>query len=215
MYKIDLHTHSSGSPDGAIQANHYAQIIEDGGLDYIAITDHDSIAHALEIKKALGEHIIVGEEITSSEGELIGLFLKTPIKPHMSALDTVQAIKRQGGVVYVPHPFETVRKGITMVGLEHIMEFVDIIEVYNGRAFFQNKGPKAATVSRVHNKAGAASSDAHGVKGLGTAYSLVKKKPTPENLGEQLMTAHLTMHRPPLHTLLYPKANRLRKRFVR
>ena len=215
MLKLDLHTHSSTSPDGAITMDQYARVIEDGTLDYVAVTDHDSIAHALELRKMLGDHIIVGEEITSSEGEIIGLFLRSAVPAHLTALETAQEIKRQGGLVYIPHPFETVRKGITAPTLDHIMELVDIIEVYNGRAVLQNKGPKAATTARLHSKPGAASSDAHGVKGLGTAYSAIKEAPTPKNLLSQLETAHLVMKRPPFKTLLYPKANRLKKRFVR
>ena len=215
MLKLDLHTHSSDSPDGAITMDQYARVIEDGTLDYVAVTDHDSITHALELRKLLGDHIIVGQEITSSEGEIIGLFLTSPVPPRLSALETAQAIKHQGGLVYVPHPFETVRKGITTTTLDHIMELVDIIEVYNGRAVLQNKGPQAATVARLQSKAGTASSDAHGVKGLGTAYSAIKEAPTAKNLLSQLETAHLIMRRPPLQTLLYPKANRLKKRLRR
>ncbi len=215
MFKLDLHTHSSASPDGAITVEQYAQIIEDGALDYIAVTDHDTVTKALELQRTLGEHIIIGEEITTTEGEIIGLFLTSPVPPQLSALETVQAIKRQGGLVYIPHPFETVRKGINQVTLDHIIEFVDIIEVYNGRAVLQNKGPQAATIARLKNKPGAASSDAHGAKGLGTAFTNIKDIPTAKNLCSLLETGHLTMHRPPLTSLLYPKVNRLKKRLAR
>lgn len=214
MFKIDLHTHSTGSVDGGISAAQYAQAIENGTLDFIAVTDHDSITHAVQLKKTLGEHIIVGEEISTREGEIIGLFLKEAIPSGLSALEVVQAIHKQDGLVYVPHPFETVRHGVSATVLEHIMEEVDIIEIYNGRAIFQNKGPQATTVARLNNKPGAASSDAHGAKGLGCAYSQLKHKPTSKNLVDELQTAHLMMRHPPLKTLLYPKINRFRKRFV-
>lgn len=215
MLKVDFHTHSSASPDGGISTEQYAQVLEDGTLDYVAITDHNTTTKALELHSLLGEQIIVGEEITAREGELIGLFLKETIPAGLSALETAQAIRKQGGLVYIPHPFETVRKGIPQSTLEQIMELVDIIEVFNGRAFFQNKGPAATTVARLNHKPGVASSDAHGVKGLGTAYTTIKKKPTKESLLAELKVAHLTMHRPPLHTLLYPKTNRIRKRLYR
>lgn len=214
MYKIDLHTHSTASPDGGITPEQYAQIIEDGLLDYVAITDHNTITGALEIKKQLGRRIIVGEEIEAQEGEIIGLFIKESIPANLTALETVQYIKQQGGLVYIPHPFETVRKGISQDTLRQIMDFVDIIEAYNGRAVFQNKGPEATKVSRLNNIPVAASSDAHGVKGIGTAFSQVSTPPTSKNLPLQLATAKLAMRRPPLRTLLYPKLNRLTNRWL-
>ena len=215
MYKIDLHTHSIKSRDGSITAEQYTEALENGLLDYIAITDHNHIDFATKLQKSLGDKIIIGEEINSLEGEIIGLFLTESVPRDLSAKDTIKAIKKQKGLVYIPHPFETVRQGISKTSLESIIDEVDIIEIYNGRAFFQNKGPQAVTTARIYNKPGAASSDAHGIKGLGTAYANVAKKPTPENLPEQLHTAKLSMQRPPMKTLLYPKINRIKKGWVR
>jgi predicted metal-dependent phosphoesterase TrpH len=212
MLKIDLHTHSDLSPDGGIKPSDYIQVIEDESLNYIAITDHNTIDGAQALAKSLGEHIIIGEEITTREGELIGLFLEKAIKPGMPAYETASAIKAQGGLVYIPHPFETVRHGISEAILNGIADQVDVVEVHNGRAFFQNRGPRAATWARLNGKVMAASSDAHGLKGLCTTYSSVSKPPTPDNLVRLLAQARLTTGRPPLRTLLYPKAHKLRKR---
>ena len=74
MYKVDLHTHSQASPDGGIRPEQYAQALATEKLDFIAITDHDRIDFALGMQKALGNKIIVGQEITTSVGELIGLY---------------------------------------------------------------------------------------------------------------------------------------------
>lgn len=215
MIKLDLHTHSHASPDGGITADQYATALEDNILDFIAVTDHDSIDEAKRLHESLGERIIVGEEITTLHGEIIGLFLHKVIPPGQSALKTVQAIKEQGGLVYIPHPFETVRKGITQTDLDHIAELVDIVEVYNGRALLQNRGPEATTWARMNGKVAAASSDAHGIKGVGSAYSTIKESPSKNNLIELLRLAHLHMRRPPMKTLLYPKANRLLKKFTK
>ena len=210
MIKIDLHTHSVGSPDGGITIKEYSRLLDDKVLDMIAVTDHDSIEQALIIQSKLGPRIIIGEEITSLEGEIIGLFLNQKVEPGLSAIKTVQAIKSQGGLVYIPHPFETVRKGITQSAIDSISDEIDIVEVYNGRAVFQNKGPQALTWARLHNKIGAASSDAHGIKGIGTTYSSVETVPTKESFLEVLKTARLTTKRPPLLSLFYPKYNRFR-----
>lgn len=215
MFKVDLHTHSTASPDGGISAEQYATLLENGILDYIAVTDHDSIEFAQQLHKNLGDRIIVGEEINAIEGEIIGLFLKERIAPGLSAFETAQAIHKQGGLVYIPHPFETVRSGISPTALEHIVDMVDIIEVYNARAVMQNRGPQAVTWARVNSRPGAASSDAHGLKGVGSAYTSIKIEPTVDTLAPSIATGHLHMVRPPLKTLLYPKANRLLKKLRR
>ncbi len=212
MFKTDLHTHSQASPDGGITPEQYAKALETELLDFIAITDHDRIDFALGMQKALGEKIIVGEEITTSEGELIGLFLNKRIVPGLTALETAQAIHDQGGLVYVPHPFETVRKGVNRETLDAIAEFVDIVEVYNGRAVFQNFSPQAATWAKTNAKAGASSSDAHGFKGLGNSYSILSEKAARGSLVTSLSMVNLAHRRPPLHTLLYPKFHRVAKK---
>jgi predicted metal-dependent phosphoesterase TrpH len=215
MLKIDLHTHSSASPDGGITPEEYAEALEKGNLDYIAVTDHNTIEMAEHLHATHGSAIIIGEEITCQEGELVGLFLKHAVKPGHSALVAAEEIARQGGLVYLPHPFETVRKGLPMETLETIAKLVDIVEVHNGRAVFQNRGPQAHTWARLHRKPVAASSDAHGYKGLGTTYSVINQAPNAQNLPELLLKAHYTVKRPPLHSLLYPKYHRARKRLRR
>lgn len=213
MVKVDLHTHSSASLDGGIKPEQYAQALESGLLDVIAITDHNLIAKALELHDAYPDQIIVGEEIMTTVGEVVGLFLTKLVRPGLSLPETIKAIKVQGGLVYIPHPFETVRSGLPQTVLDSLAKDVDIVEVCNGRAIFQNFGPKAAAWTRLNRLAAAASSDAHGFKGLGHTYSSLSEKPTAKNLVELLSGAQLTTGRPPLRTLFYPKAHRLKKRF--
>ena len=212
MYKVDLHTHSEASPDGGISPEQYAKILENEKLDYIAVTDHDRVDFALGLQKALGDRIIIGEEITTTDGELVGLFLKERVEPNMSAYDTAHAIRDQGGLVYVPHPFETLRKGIQPESLETIAELVDIVEVHNGRALSGKNSIKAATWAKLHGKAGASSSDAHGYKGVGYSYSIIKEVPARGSLVSRLSMTSLAHRRAPLYTFFYPKLNRLGKK---
>jgi len=215
MIRVDFHTHSTASPDGGVTADEYSQLLSDGTLECVAVTDHNTIDEALRLQKELGDKIIVGEEIETRQGEIIGLFLSSPVPSGLELPETIQAIKAQGGLVYLPHPFETVRKGIKKKDLETLVDQIDVVEVYNGRAVAQNKGPEATVWARLHHKVGAAASDAHGVKGMGTAYTTLDEMPTAQNLVTQLQTAHLTTERPPLHSLLYPKLHRLRRRLNR
>ncbi len=212
MHKIDLHTHSVASPDGSLSESDYRRMLETGKLDCIAITDHNTISFAQEMHAKLGERIIVGEEITTYEGEIIGLYLTETVKAGMSAADTAEAIKQQGGLVYIPHPFETVRKGISPVTLDTIADKVDIIETRNGRAVFQNKSKQAEAWAAQHRMPRAASSDSHGKHGWGRTYSLIQQMPTRETLASLLAEATYKSGLPGLRGVLYPKLNRIRRR---
>ncbi len=212
MYKVDLHTHSVASPDGGISLEQYRRTLHSGKLDYIAITDHNSIDTALAIKSLLGDQIIIGEEIMTAEGEIIGLFLSEVVLPGQTARATAEAIRAQGGLVYIPHPFETFRKGIHPATLESIIDVVDIIEVCNGRAFMQNRGSQAVVWARLNSVPGAASSDAHGAAGLGSTYTQISDVPTHDTLIGLIARGTPRTKRPTVRALLYPKYHRTRKK---
>lgn len=207
MFTIDLHTHSQASPDGALTLADY----ERSPLDFIAITDHDRIDFALKAQAKLGNKIIVGEEITTSDGELIGLFLAQAIPPGLTAAQTIAAIKKQGGLVYVPHPFETVRKGVQKATLDAIAKDVDIIETHNGRAIFQNYGCHARAWVKEHKVAAASSSDAHGPYGWNRTYSYIAGRPIADTLPDLLRKTKKRLNGTVGLGILYPKINRLRR----
>lgn len=217
MFKVDLHTHSYGSPDGSLDLRDYRYFLQNKLLDYIAITDHNTIAAALEIKKGLGdlgERIIIGEEIMTTEGEIIGLYLSEEIPGNCTPPEAMAAILRQNGLVYIPHPFETVRDGVGPELLKAIAHDVDIIETYNGRAVFQNRSRAVRKWATEHDKPGAASSDAHGRFGWGRTYSIIAEPPTRDNLAAQLREAAYAT-RSVGTGILYPKLNRLARRLRR
>lgn len=211
-YRADFHTHSVASPDGGLRLEHYRRMLQSGKLDFIAITDHNTTDMARQIQVELGDRIIVGEEITTQQGEIIGLYLHETIPPLLTALETVEAIRGQGGIVYIPHPFETVRKGLSLETLQGIAKQVDVIETHNGRAVFQNVTPKALAWAEEHGTPGAASSDAHGFSGWGRTYTILARTPTRDNLPKLLGKAQFVRTFPGLHGMLYPKINRLQKR---
>jgi len=211
MYKVDLHTHSIASKDGSIRPEQYKAALEARLLDYIAITDHNRIDMAEDLHKQLGDKIIIGEEISTTDGDIIGLFLTTVVEPHQTPAAAIKAIKAQGGLVYIPHPFETVRKGMQRSQLNSIASDVDIIEIHNGRAMVQNRSQKAIVWATLNHKARAASSDAHGAQGLCKTYTILSEPPTRENLIDLLHKSQAIVARPPLKSLLYPKWNRARK----
>lgn len=212
MFKVDLHTHSEASKDGGITAHQYAKILQDETVDYIAVTDHNRVDFAIGLRAALGDRIIVGEEIATVEGELIGLFLEEVVQPMMSVEETIQAIRDQHGLVYVPHPFEKVRHGLSISTLLRVIDNIDIIEVYNSRAIFRYQhAQRAMQIAKQYHKGMAASSDAHGLRGVGISYSIMLEGPNVGNLEQLLMDCSLHRQRPPLRTLLYPAYYRTKK----
>ena len=163
------------------------------------------------MQKALGqENIIVGEEISSSQGDIIGLFLTEEIPPGMNAQDTIDAIKSQNGLVYIPHPFEKVRTSMQIDVLGAVADDVDIIEGFNGRALTHRQTKTAISWAKERSIPLAASSDAHGYKGLGRCYTNILNLPTRENLVLELQNGSPVFSRPPFYTLLYPKINRFK-----
>lgn len=210
--RADFHTHSVASADGSLTLEHFRRMLKDGRLDAIAITDHDGVGFAQTAHEQLGPRIIVGEEVSTLEGELIGLFLQQAVPPGKPALATAQAIHDQGGLVYVPHPFETVRKGLPLRVLDEIAGEIDIVEVHNGRAVFQNRSAQARAWARQHGKAQAASSDAHGWHGWGNTYTELAEAPRRDTLVRMLTEARHDHGRVGARGILYPKFNRLRKK---
>lgn len=205
--RIDLHTHSVASPDGSTTLDEYADLLKSGSIDYVAITDHDRTDFALNAQAQLGERIIIGEEITTSEGEIIGLFLRRRITPGQSAIETCKDIKKQGGLVYVPHPFETVRKGINIEVLDSIANLVDIIEAPNGRSL-QPHDEQALNWAKRHKKAICGSSDAHRSHAVARTHTLLNSALTKNSLVKLLSDASVVYKRPSLLDLLAPKFNR-------
>lgn len=209
MIKIDLHVHSLASKDGSLSEQHFRKYFDLRILDVIAVTDHNRIDYAQKLAGIFGQHIIVGEEIMTSEGEIIGLYLNELVQPGQTAAATIAAIKKQSGIVYIPHPFETRRHSLNKAALEANLKDIDIIEVHNGRSL-QRPGSDAIELAGTYERAESASSDAHSPSGLGLTYNRADDWPNPQNLVEIIRTAHFEYAKPPVSAYLAPKFNRLR-----
>lgn len=209
MVRVDLHTHSLASPDGGLSAKEYATMLRTGRLQAVAVTDHNRIDFAVKLQAELGNAIIVGEEISTKEGEIIGLFLKDVVPFGMTARETAECIHAQGGLVYIPHPFETARKGLRHETLEGIADMVDIVETFNGRTM-QNKAEQAKAWAIEYSVLQASSSDAHGYRGWGNTASTLTEQPERETLLRLLNAATMDRASTGITGRLYPKFNRLK-----
>ncbi len=170
MARVDLHLHTEYSRDSLSRLEHVAHRAAQAGLTHLAVTDHNTIRGALRMKELSDLPVIVGEEIMSAQGEIIGLFLSEPVPPGMSPQQTVDAIQQQGGLVYVPHPMDPFRRGLGTRGLQEIRAGVDIIEVFNSRCLLRSSNAEAAAQAGSLKAVAAAASDAHTLREIGRSY---------------------------------------------
>lgn len=214
-YKIDLHTHSNFSTDGGLREKDYKMLFDKKILDFAAITDHNTIEFAKKIALKFGEKIIVGEEIRAREGEVIGLYLRKNVVSGLSLNETISQIKAQNGIVYIPHPFETLRHGLDGNSLREIEEKIDIIEVFNSRARWRGKADKSESFAKKYNKARSSASDAHCIFGTGHAFAIISKSPTRDTLIELMNNASFKKGYAPLFSYLCPGINKIKNKFFR
>ena len=213
-FKLDLHTHSIISHDGGITAQNYTGLIESNVLDYIAITDHNETRFARIMKEKLGDRIIIGEEVGTTEGEIIGLFLQKTIPGGLTPEETIQAIRQQNGLVYIPHPFETFRKGLQAETLERIAHLIDIVEIFNGRGIWRGKNELAKAFMFKNGLTGAASSDAHCMLGIGMVYNKIRGVPARKQLKKLLRKADFQEEYAPALSLLCPSINKIKNKLI-
>jgi predicted metal-dependent phosphoesterase TrpH len=192
---IDLHCHTSASFDSLADPVAVVKAAAKQGMTHLAITDHDRIEGALRARDAAPEglSIIIGEEIRTSDGDLIAVFLEQAVAPHRPARETIEEIRAQGGLVGIPHPFDTYRGSMLKdPGLEGIAQLVDWVEAHNARVVGGSGNERAQAFAREMGLPGVAVSDAHSVLEVGVAYMAVEVDPsTPEGLLAALTNVEL------------------------
>lgn len=180
---VDLHCHTRASFDCLSSPAAVARLAAERGLTHLAITDHHRLDGALEARAAapLGLTVIVGEEIRTTGGDLLGLYLERPVPMGLSPADAAAAIREQGGLVGLPHPFDRFRssgaaKIVEAAALAALAESVDLIEAHNARAL-GHANEQATRFARDQGRPGVASSDAHTVLEVGVAYTILSGDP--------------------------------------
>jgi predicted metal-dependent phosphoesterase TrpH len=196
---IDLHCHTSASFDSLADPRSVVRAAAARGLTHLAITDHDRIEGALVGRDAApaGLTVIVGEEVRTSGGDLIALFLERPIPPGLSPAEAIAAVRDQGGLVGVPHPFDRLRGSLGRArALDALAPLVDWVETHNARVLGGSGNERAAAFARERGLPGVAVSDAHSTLEVGVAYTILEGDPsTPEGLRAALATAELVAGR--------------------
>jgi predicted metal-dependent phosphoesterase TrpH len=171
--KVDLHVHTTASGDSTLDFGSLRKACESRGIGGVAVCDHNAIRGAFEARRECargGIKVIIGEEVTTSEGEVIGLFLEEKIPGRMSMGETIRAIQGQGGVVYAPHPFDSFRSHvIRRETLLSCADSIQIVEIFNARSWTPAGDIKARAFARSRGLLQGAGSDAHSVEEVGNA----------------------------------------------
>ncbi len=191
----DLHLHTSWSHDCSIDAVDLLDHAEAIGLGAIAVTDHNVFGGAQEATRLAASRpltVIPGEEVkTDGQGEVIGLFLTEEIPRGLSFEDAIAAIREQGGLVYVPHPFDRMHTVPDPDTLHKRLADIDILETYNARLLFDADNDEAVRFARKYDLVAGAGSDAHVLQGLGTGLVRMRRFETPEEFLISLRTGEI------------------------
>ena len=193
LIDVDLHMHTDHSYDCATPVEVLLAEARTRGLGAIAITDHNEISGALEAQgKTDGLEVIVGEEVkTASQGEVIGLFLQAKIPRGMTLAETIAEIKRQGGLVYVPHPFDRLHSVPDYEHLLDVLDDVDAIEIFNPRVAISEFNDEALRFAAKYRIPAGAGSDAHVPQGLGSVRIRMREFNGPQEFLESLRDADI------------------------
>jgi len=168
--RVDMHLHTHHSFDCLNAPQAILAAAEERGIDRLVITDHNEIAGAFELQALDSVRIIVGEEVKTREGfDVIGIFMRELIPRGTPARETCERIREQGGVVYLPHPFDGSRAGNPRL-LEALLPVIDVVEVHNARCWPTDLNRRALEWARAHGKAMGAGSDAHTIREIGRGY---------------------------------------------
>ena len=198
LIEVDLHMHTDHSPDCATPVEVLLETARDRGLGAIAITDHNEVSGALEARKIAAEQmgdikVIVAEEVkTAEQGEVIGLFLEEKIPKGMTMAETVAAIREQGGLVYVPHPFDRFHSVPDYEHLLDMVEEIDVLEVFNPRVALTAFNEEAERFARKYRIVPGAGSDSHVAQGLGSVRVRIHDFDGPEEFLEAMRDADIT-----------------------
>jgi predicted metal-dependent phosphoesterase TrpH/glycosyltransferase involved in cell wall biosynthesis len=209
LIDVDLHMHTDHSPDCATPVTTLLETAEAVGLGAIAITDHNEISGAIEARDQAARDgrrlkVIVAEEVkTADQGEVIGLFIEERIERGMTLEETIAEIRRQGGLVYVPHPFDRMHAVPDYEHMLGVVDRVDAIEVFNARVTFSAFNEEAARFAAKYRVVAGAGSDSHVPQGLGSVRIRMRDFDGPEEFLESLRDADLVHKR---QRLLYVHA---------
>ena len=198
MWNVELHCHTYRSKDSLASPRALLEVCRRRGIDKLAVTDHNSLRGALEAAELAPEVIIVGEEILTTEGELLGYFMTEEIPRGLSPEETIDRLRRQGAVISVSHPCDYARQGAWREEvLRPLLPRLDALEAFNARTYGDGPNARAAALARQAGLPGLAGSDAHAPFEVGRGLTVLEEFRDAESFRRALATARLVTRRSP------------------
>jgi predicted metal-dependent phosphoesterase TrpH len=171
LLKADLHLHSEYSMDCNMPLEKIIERCQQVGVNCVALCDHGTAEGALKLREIAPFKVIVAEEVLTPNGEIMGMFLEETIPSGLSVAETISRIRAQGGLVCIPHPFDSFRhSALKSQVIEEIADQIDIFEVLNARGILARDSKKAEAFATEHGLIRSAGSDAHTLREIGNAY---------------------------------------------
>ncbi|HEY1281558.1 MAG TPA: PHP-associated domain-containing protein [Acidimicrobiales bacterium] len=170
--RVDFHSHTMWSGDSTTTPEEIEDAVVESGIDVLCVTDHNSIRGAETLAAQLPCRVVVGEELRTHAGEIIGLFLTEHVPFGISPREAAERIRAQGGLVYVPHPYDPMRRNLAEPALEELADagLLDAVEVFNAKTSLAHLNDRAAAFAVARGVPGGAGSDAHVPEAVGAAY---------------------------------------------
>jgi len=216
MIKVDMHVHTFYSKDGLLSPDEIVVNCQQKGLGALAITDHNTVAGALAVREIAPFPVIVGQEVSTLQGEVVGLFIERDIPRDLSPREAIALIKEQGGLAGVPHPFDKLRRealGERVLG--EIADELDFIEGFNSRVTLPGDIRRAQEFAHSRGLPCTAGSDAHSVYELGRAYMEMSSFHGKEEFLESLADGHVVGSLSPFWVHFFSIYARMRRRLSR
>ncbi len=190
MITAELHCHTYRSKDSLMQPAKLLEICRERGIDRLAVTDHNTIAGARECAAIEPQMVIIGEEIMTNQGELLGYFLQEEIPPDLEGAEAIRQLREQGAFISVSHPFDPARAGSwTDEDLQAILPLVDAIEVFNSRTLSKIPNIRAQSLAHAAGTLGTVGSDAHHYSEIGKSVVVAREFTDVETMREALRDA--------------------------
>jgi len=205
--RVDLHSHTMWSGDSTTTPEEIAEAVDASAIDVLCVTDHNAVKGAQELAGSLPCRVVVGEELRTYAGEIIGLFLTEHVPFGVQPLEAARLIREQGGLVYIPHPFDPMRRNLAEPALTELTEagLVDALEVLNAKTTLSHLNDRAAAFARAHDLAAGAGSDAHVPDALGAAYVEMPDFDGPADFLDKLRLGRVVGHHSDPHRAWRPR----------
>lgn len=190
IIRADFHVHSIASKDSLSRGEELYARAKKIGLGKLIITDHNSTAEAERMHALYPEYVIVGEEILTTRGEILAVFVKEELPKGLEPIEAFKALREQGAFISLSHPYAPMRHGWTEAEMEEYMPWLDAIEISNARNL-PEMNRSAARFMTAHSLCGTAGSDAHGISELGAMGLTLPDFNTADELRDSIRSAEV------------------------